>query len=83
MESMLYPKMTATRRVVSLDGMWKVKFDFEEEGAAKGWKDSLESDDLIPVPASFNDFYTDKKYREFAGDFCYVTEVVIPEEWKD
>ena len=40
MESMLYPKMTATRRVVSLDGMWKVKFDFEEEGAAKGWKDA-------------------------------------------
>ena len=83
MESMLYPKMTATRRVVSLDGMWKVKFDFEEEGAAKGWKDGLESDDLIPVPASFNDFYTDKKYREFAGDIWYETEVVIPEEWKD
>ncbi len=83
MESMLYPRMTASRRAVSLDGMWKVRFDFLEEGMAGNWQNGFESDDLIPVPASFNDFYTEKKYREFAGDIWYETEVVVPEEWKD
>ena len=79
MESMLYPRMTASRRAVSLDGMWKVRFDFLEEGMAGNWQNGFESDDLIPVPASFNDFYTEKKYREFAGDIWYETEVVVPE----
>lgn len=32
MISMLYPKMTRTRKVIDLDGMWKVYFDFENQG---------------------------------------------------
>ena len=34
------------------------------------------------MPASFNDFYTDKESREFTGDFWYETEVFVPGEWK-
>ena len=33
---------------------------------------------MIPVPASFQDFYTDKDTREFTGDVWYETEVFIP-----
>ena len=36
---------------------------------SEGWKDGIPGTEKIPVPASFNDFYTDKDIREFAGDF--------------
>ena len=52
-------------------------------GDAKGWKDGIPGEEKIPVPASFNDFYTDKDIREFAGDFWYETEVFVPGEWKE
>lgn len=80
MESMLYPKMTKTRRVIDLDGMWKVYFDFEnrKEDYSKG----IPGKDYIPVPSSFADLYTEKRYREFCGDIWYETEFMIPEEWK-
>ena len=42
----------------------------------------LPAPDMIPVPASFADFYTDKDSREFTGDFWYETEFLVPEEWK-
>ena len=80
--SMLYPRNSRSRRAVSLDGMWKIKFDPESKGRAAGWQEGLEDADLIPVPASFADFYTDKDIREYTGDFWYETDVFVPEEWK-
>lgn len=79
---MLYPRVTSTRRVMDLNGMWKFRLDKKEEGEAAGWKDGIPEADWIPVPASFNDFYTDKESREFAGDFWYETEVIVPSEWR-
>lgn len=83
MKSLLYPRITASRRVISMDGMWKIKFDFESEGEALGFPNGFESKDLIPVPASFADFYTEKELREYTGDFWYETEVIVPGEWKE
>ncbi|MCI8976056.1 MAG: beta-glucuronidase [Lachnospiraceae bacterium] len=80
MISMLYPKMTRTRKVIDLDGMWKVYFDFENQG--EDFSKGIPGKDYIPVPSSFADLYTEKKYREFCGDIWYETEFVIPEEWK-
>ena len=80
--SMLYPRNSKTRRTVSLDGMWRIKFDPDSEGREKRWQDGLKDADLIPVPASFADFYTDKDIREYTGDFWYETDVFVPEEWK-
>lgn len=79
---MLYPKTTPTRRVMDLNGMWKFRLDKNGEGEEKKWKNGIPNADWIPVPASFNDFYTDKESREFAGDFWYETEVFVPSEWK-
>ena len=79
---MLYPKTTPTRRVMDLNGMWKFRLDKKGEGEEKNWKNGIPDADWIPVPASFNDFYTDKESREFAGDFWYETEVFVPSEWK-
>lgn len=79
---MLYPRDTATRRSVSMDGMWRFQTDRRQEGREKGWADGLPEPDLIPVPASFQDFYTDKDMREFTGDMWYETDVFVPGEWK-
>ena len=37
---------------------------------------------MIPVPASFQDFYTDKRVREFTGDIWYESTVFIPSGMK-
>ena len=79
---MLYPKDTVSRRAVCMDGMWKFKLDCNHEGYEKDWKDGLPNPDRIPVPASFQDFYTDKDVREFTGDMWYETDVFVPGEWE-
>lgn len=80
--SMLYPRMSASRRAVSLDGMWKFCLDWGSEGESAGWVDGLPGTERIPVPASFQDFYTRKDVREYAGDLWYQREIFIPGEWE-
>lgn len=80
--SMLYPKMTVSRRVVSMDGMWKFCLDERGNGEKEGWSDGIPGHEMIPVPASFQDFYTEKDIREYTGDFWYETDVFVPGEWK-
>lgn len=79
--SMLYPQTTVSRRVVSMDGMWKFQFDEKSEGIKNGWTNGLPNPQSIPVPASFSDFFTDKDSREYTGDFWYETDIFVPEEW--
>jgi beta-glucuronidase len=80
--SSLYPQDTQTRQSIHLDGLWKFKIDWESKGRQLGWQNGLSGYDLIPVPASFQDFYTEKEVREFVGDVWYETEVFISEKWK-
>jgi beta-glucuronidase len=80
---MLYPRNTLTRKVISLDGMWKFKFDPESKGLEEQWEKGLKDAIQIPVPSSFNDLFTDKESREYAGDFWYETEFFVPSEWKN
>ena len=76
--SMLYPANTKTRTAISLDGMWKFAIDWNEEGESSGWASGIPGSDTIPVPASFQDFYTDKDTREFTGDVWYEDDITIP-----
>jgi len=80
---MLYPKSTATRSVIDLSGMWDFKFDFENEGLKLGFKDGFKDGISIPVPSSFQDFFTDKKYKEYTGDVWYQKEFFIDEAFKN
>ncbi len=79
---MLYPRFSKTRRIVDMNCMWKFKFDYKDEGDRENWKDGIETDILIPVPASFNDFFTDKDSREYAGNVWYETDLFVPAEWE-
>ncbi len=80
---MLYPKNTLTRRVMCLDGFWKFKFDPQGLGQKENWTSGLPDPVQMPVPASFNDFFTDKESREYTGDFWYETDFFVPGEWRD
>lgn len=80
--SLLYPRMTASRRVLSLDGMWNFQFDPQKEGVDGAWTKGLPAPVSMPVPASFCDIFTDKDSREYAGDFWYETEFFVPGEWQ-
>ena len=79
----LYPRVTATRRMQSMNGSWDFQFDPESKGEAEGWAKGLPNPTDMPVPASFADVFTDKYSREYTGDFWYVTEVFVPGEWRD
>lgn len=80
--SMLYPVTTVSRRVVSMDGMWKFILDEKSEGEEKGYVDGIPGSDMIPVPASFQDFYTEKDIREYAGDMWYEKDMFVSGEWE-
>lgn len=78
---MLYPRMTASRRVLDMNGMWNFQFDPDSTGKDKNWQMGLPAPELMPVPASFADFFTDKDSREYCGDFWYETDFIVPGEW--
>ena len=80
-KSLLYPVVSTSRRVVSLDGMWRFSFDAKSEGVEANWANGLPESISMPVPASFCDFFTDKESREYCGDFWYETDFFIPGEW--
>lgn len=81
MEALLYPAETTTRRKTSLDGMWKFAFDPDKAGVENGWNSGLPAWTELPVPASFNDFFTNKDAREYCGDFWYERSFFVPGEW--
>lgn len=65
-----------------MDGMWKFHLDERSVGENEGWIDGIPGEEMIPVPASFQDFYTEKDIREYTGDFWYETDFFVPGEWE-
>ncbi|MBI9015216.1 MAG: beta-glucuronidase [Clostridiales bacterium] len=82
-DSMLYPRETSQRYVVDLCGYWNFKIDKEHNGRGDGWQNGLDESILMAVPSSFNDVFTEKKIRDFAGDVWYERAFYVPEEWKE
>lgn len=77
-QELLYPVTNKCRFDRALDGLWEFKFDRASQGVAQHWPEKLPEPIDMPVPASFNDFFTDKDSREFTGDFWYAKQVFIP-----
>ncbi len=79
---MLKPQASATRELVNLDGLWQFKVDFNDEGFTQGWAaKALDTDLQAPVPASYNDIFTDVKIREHVGWVWYQRQVRVPRGW--
>ena len=64
---MLYPRITSSRAVMDLSGIWQFRL---HEGDA--WQS-------LAVPASFNDQSPDPAFREHVGRVWYRTKIVCPE----
>ncbi len=76
---MLYPVATRSRKVISLDGIWKFKLGkiaLNEEQAGKKLTDYLN----MPVPASYNDIPSDYGIRNHQGWVWYERELVIQDD---
>lgn len=74
---MLYPKMTKSRMVFDLNGVWDFKL------LQRGEKGILEQNrifkDMIPmpVPSSYNDIYEGRKFSDHVGDMLYQRNFVV------
>lgn len=77
-QELLYPLTNKCRFDQKLDGLWDFEFDRESQGLADNWTAKLPDPIKMPVPASFNDFFTDKDSREYTGDFWYAKRVFVP-----
>lgn len=78
---MLYPQTNETRLVMSLDGFWRFKADYEGTGEEHSWFDGLPDAREIAVPGSWNEQYND--LFDFFGKGWYEKDVYIPEWWRE
>ncbi len=76
---MLYPISTRSRKLISLDGIWRFKpgkIALNEEQAGKKLEDYLN----MPVPASYNEIPSDFDIRNHQGWVWYERDLVIQED---
>ncbi|MGW1787343.1 sugar-binding domain-containing protein, partial [Streptomyces sp. NPDC002143] len=78
---MLKPRPTATRELVSLDGIWK--FAVDTAVGERPWTGPLATALEAPVPASYNDLFTDSAIRDHVGRVWYQRRVRVPRGWAD
>jgi beta-glucuronidase len=77
----LKPQTTSSRDLVSLDGLWKFALASEANETAS-WTAPLPKKALeCPVPASYNDIFTDQTIHDHVGWVIYQREVVVPRGW--
>ena len=72
---MLYPQMTPTRMQFSLDGVWDFRLMAPDETPAPGC--ALESPLAMPVPASYNEMYPGRQFRDYVGRMAYQRTVAV------
>jgi beta-glucuronidase len=78
---MLKPESTATREVVSLDGLWNFDVIQTTPKDEQAWASPLSSKTQIPVPASYNDVFLEPEIRNHVGWVRYQRRVRVPQGW--
>src|SRR5690625_4751783 len=76
---MLKPQITSTREQILLDGLWAFATDSQVPEAP--WKNALETELEVAVPASYNDQFADPAIRDHVGWVYYQREVRVPRGW--
>ena len=77
--TMLKPQTSPTRELVSLDGLWA--FALATPDVAEPWAAALDTRLEAPVPASYNDLFTDQGIRDHVGWVWYQRTVRVPRGW--
>lgn len=80
---MLRPQSTATREVVSLDGLWDFQILTQTPRHDEEWTSPVRSKLQAPVPASYNDVFLDNAIRNHVGWVRYQRTVRVPKGWSD
>ena len=73
---MLYPIPTKTRTLMDLGGVWNFKLEFDE--APNDPTKPLETDEVMAVPAAFNDQAATASIRNHSGYVWYERTLQIP-----
>ncbi|MGY1743026.1 MULTISPECIES: beta-glucuronidase [unclassified Blastococcus] len=76
---MLKPRPTPTRELVNLDGLWR--FGVAGRVQEEPWTGRLDTALEAPVPASYNDLFTDPAIRDHVGWAWYQRTVRVPRGW--
>jgi beta-glucuronidase len=76
---MLKPRSTPTRELVNLDGLWRFAVATTSDG--EPWAGPLDTRLEAPVPASYNDLFTDSAIRDHVGWVWYQRQVRVPRGW--
>ncbi|OJJ97807.1 glycoside hydrolase family 2 protein [Aspergillus aculeatus ATCC 16872] len=76
---MLKPRATATRELVSLDGIWNFALGDDQVGTS--CVQPLSPELQVPVPASYNDIFIDPRIRDHVGWVYYQRSVRVPRGW--
>ena len=71
---MLYPQLTPTRCVVSLNGMWELAREHEPGNQHEGFK----AEKHVAVPASYNDLYAEEGFRMWKDGMWYQRAFAVP-----
>lgn len=82
---MLYPIATETRRILSLDGIWRFCFDPVQGRTAEGIEKDFPQQGLpetiaMPVPSAWNDLFEEQKDRDFVGWVWYEREFYVAQK---
>ncbi|KXJ89302.1 glycoside hydrolase superfamily [Microdochium bolleyi] len=81
---MLRPQANSVRELISLDGIWNfalaTSVDLEADPA---WTRTLPPTLQIPVPASYNDIFTEREIQLHVGWVFYQRQVTVPRRWGD
>ncbi|CAG9854510.1 unnamed protein product [Phyllotreta striolata] len=80
----LYPRESASREKVSLDGLWHFSLSTNGSNPKDGLTGNVDDHDisLMPVPSSFNDIPTTLEARDHLGPVLYERTFRVPSRWK-
>ena len=78
---MLKPQQNSFRDLISLDGLWDFALASGPNDTAQPWTGPLPKGLECPVPASYNDIFTDQEIRDHVGLVYYQRFVYVPRGW--
>lgn len=76
---MLYPKITSTRTLLDLGGIWA----FAREVNGADYQHGFVGEKWVPVPASINDLFTEEELRCWDKGMWYSRKFTLPHTLKD
>lgn len=78
---MIRPQNSATRTAMDLSGLWRIRFDPEGNGEAKGWPAGIGSGPdvhAIAVPGSWNEQLAEAGFMNYVGHAWLETSFIVP-----